>query len=81
MKKNVNLIILYLLSAVLLLSSFTCCCKANFEMDITSGSFVVVSRPMICRLDISFDFSIFPWSMITDNRIFSRNFAVYGRLR
>jgi hypothetical protein len=22
-----------------------------------------------------------PWSMITDNRIFSRNFAVYGRLR
>ncbi len=22
-----------------------------------------------------------PWSMITDNRIFSLNFAVYGRLR
>jgi len=22
-----------------------------------------------------------PWSMITDNRIFRRNFAVYGRLR
>jgi hypothetical protein len=22
-----------------------------------------------------------PWSMITDNRIFSRNFAVYDRLR
>ncbi len=25
--------------------------------------------------------SIYPWSMITDNRIFSRNFTVYGRLR
>jgi hypothetical protein len=23
----------------------------------------------------------YPWSMITDNRIFSRNFAVYGHLR
>ncbi len=21
-----------------------------------------------------------PWSMVTDNRIFSRNFAIYGRM-